>query len=138
MKTHRTINVRTLFIAIFITTLVTTFVAAKRLPPKEVTPVVSDGIQYSVAGDGRNQYVVATDVKSGDALWKVRVFNNRIKSGLEGDVQWVFITDLQLVGSSLFAKDEKERCYAVSLKTQKVTKQSCGEFKDVQHADSQK
>jgi hypothetical protein len=128
MKTHRAINVRTLFIAVLITTLVTTFLSAKRLPPKEVTPVVNNGIQYSVAGDGRNQYVVATDVKSGDVLWKVRVFTNRIKSGLEEDVQWVFITDLKLVGSSLFVKDEKQRCYAVSIKSRRVSKQTCSEF----------
>lgn len=137
MRTYLKIKIRTLFIVVSITTLVTTFVVAKRLPPKPVTPVVSEGIRYSADGDGRNQYVVATDMKSGNKLWRVRVFHNQIKPGLEEDVQWVFITDLKLVGSSVFVKDERERCYSVDLKTRRVMKQTCGDFPDMRDAHPQ-
>lgn len=137
MRTYLKIKIKTLFIVVSITTLVTTFVVAKRLPPKPVTPVVSEGIQYSADGDGRNQYVVATDMKSGNKLWRVKVFHNQIKPGLEEDVQWVFITDLKLAGSSVFVKDERERCYSVDLKTRKVMKQTCSDFPDMRDAHPQ-
>ena len=37
---------------------------AVRLPPKPVTPVISNGVRYSAEGDGVDQYVSAVDVAS--------------------------------------------------------------------------
>jgi hypothetical protein len=98
---------------------------AKRVPPKPVTPVVSGGIKYSVAGDGRDQYVVAEGVSDGKELWKIRIFHNQIKFWIEEDVQWVFITDLKLVDSSLVVRDERSRCYSVNLVKKDVQKRRC-------------
>jgi hypothetical protein len=67
---------------------------AKIAPPKPVTPVESSGIRYSADRDGKDQYVVATDIATGNQLWRVRVFHTNIKFWIEEDVQWVFITDL--------------------------------------------
>jgi len=102
--------------------------AAKRLPPKPVSPVISDGIRYTAEGDGRDQYVVAADAGSGRVLWKVKVFHNVIKFWMEEDVQWVFITDLKLVDNTLLVRDEDARCYSVELKTRAVTNVRCGAF----------
>jgi hypothetical protein len=96
---------------------------AKRTPPKAVTPVEANGVRYSVSGDRRDQYVVATETSSGKELWKTKVFHNDIDSGVEEDVQWVFITNLKLTNDSLLAKDEKSRCYSISLKTHRARKQ---------------
>jgi len=41
---------------------------------------------------------------------------------LEEDVQWLFITDLKLVGNSLWVKDEKSRCYSINLNIKAVEK----------------
>jgi hypothetical protein len=62
-------------------------VQAKRIPPKPVVPITANGVQYDAAGDGRNQYVVATDLSTGKQLWKVKVFHTRIKFWVEEDVQ---------------------------------------------------
>ena len=99
---------------------------AKRLPPKPVSPVVSGGIRYSAAGNGKDQNVVATDVASGKVLWQVRVFHNEIEASLEEDVQWIYITDLKVVDRSLLVKDERSRCYSVDLRDKRVTKRFCG------------
>ena len=99
--------------------------AAKRVNPKSVAPVVANGIRYSAEGDGRDQYVVATDASTGKELWKVRVFHTSIKFWIEEDVQWVFITDLKIVGNLLFVRDERARCYSVDIKTHRVHKVSC-------------
>src|SRR5579863_850507 len=98
---------------------------AKRVPPKPVAPVISDGIRYAAEGDGRDQYVVATDVSTDKVLWKIRVFHTRIKPFLEEDVQWVFITDLKAEGKSLFVRDEKSRCYSIDLTKKRTKKLEC-------------
>jgi|SRR5579872_1091674 len=105
------------------------FALAKRVAPRPVPPVISDGIRYSVEGDGRNQFVVAADVSTaGHELWRVKVFHNHIKFWQEEDVQWVFITDLKLVGNSLVMRDERLRCYSIDLMTKQVKKQQCSGF----------
>ena len=104
---------------------VTTVAFAKRLPPKPVAPVVANGIRYAVGGDGRDQYVVATDNSSGKELWKAKVFHTEIKPWMEEDVQEVFITDLKLMGNALFVRDEKARCYSVDLKHHGVNHAPC-------------
>ena len=98
---------------------------AKRLPPKPVPPVESNGIRYAADGDGSDQYVAATEISTGKELWRVRVFHTHIKPWLEADVQSVFITQLKLVEGSLFVRDEKERCYAVDVKDHRVHKAAC-------------
>jgi hypothetical protein len=99
---------------------------AKRLPPEPVTPVVAQGLRYSAEGDGRDQYVLASNATSGKELWKVKVFHTHVHSEMEQDVQWVFITNLKLVNDALLVRDEKARCYSVDLKTHRVHKTSCG------------
>jgi hypothetical protein len=101
-------------------------VQAKRIPPKPVVPITANGVQYDAAGDGRNQYVVATDLSTGKQLWKVKVFHTRIKFWIEEDVQWVFITNLKIIDGTLLVRDEKARCYSIDLKKRKVRRVSCG------------
>ena len=110
---------------------VSTAMEAKIAPPKPVPPVESNGVRYSADRDGADQYVVATDTATGKQLWRVKVFHTPIKPWIEEDVQWVFITDLKLVKTSLFIRDGKERCYAVDVKTHAIGKTDCsGAFAD--------
>ena len=97
-------------------------VSAKRVPPKPVTPVVAEGVEYSADGDGRNAYVVATATATGEEIWKVRVFHTRIKPWLEEDVQWVYITHLTIGDKALLVRDEKARCYTIGLRKHNVKK----------------
>ena len=99
--------------------------SAKRISPKPVSPVVSQGVEYSADGDGRAQYVVATDIATSKELWRVKIFRTRIKPWVEEDNQWVFITDLKLVGNTLTVTDEKSRCYRVDLAKKRVKKEHC-------------
>lgn len=104
-----------------------TSATAKRVPPKPVAPIVTDGIRYSAAGDGKDSYVVATDEASGKSLWKVKVFHTRIKFWRgEEDNQWLFISDLKLAGAFLLVRDEKNRCYSIYLNTKRVKRAPCG------------
>ena len=87
--------------------------------------MVHDGVTYSVAGDGREGYVVATETSTGKELWKVKVFTVHIKLWMEEDVQWVFITDLSLDSNALLIRDEKSRCYRLDLEKKRVKKDIC-------------
>ena len=98
---------------------------AKRVPPKDVPPVDVGGVRYSAHGDGRNSYVVASDL-NGKELWRVKVFHTRIEFWRgEEDNQWVFISDLKSAGNSLFARDEKNRCYSIDLDARHIKKSHC-------------
>jgi len=115
---------RALLVCIVIT-LATALAIAKIAPLKPVPPVESNGVRYAADRDGRDQYVVASDIATGKELWKVKVFHTHIKFWIEEDVQWVFITDLRLADNSLFVRDGKARCYAVDIKTHRVRKVLC-------------
>jgi homoserine dehydrogenase len=78
---------------------------AKRIEPQPVSPVESNGLEYSADGDGRVQYVTATDVATSQQLWKVKIFQTHIKPWIEEDIQWVFITNLTLNGETLVIRD---------------------------------
>ena len=106
--------------------MVTPVAVAKIFPPKPVAPVVSNGVQYSADRDGRDQYVIATDISTDKQLWKVKVFHTRIKFWVEEDTQWVFITALRLVDTSLFVRDGEARCYSVDVNSHRVRKAPCG------------
>jgi hypothetical protein len=119
-----------IIVVCIILAIVTPVALAKHKAVKPVAPVEADGVRYMVEGNGRDQYVAATDISSGKQLWKVKVFHTRILNcwlfWREEDTQWVFITDLKLLDHSLFVRNEKSRCYSVDLKTHKVRKASCG------------
>ena len=99
----------------------------KRTPPT-VAPVVSDGVRYTAEGDGKDQFVVASDARSGQVQWEAKIFHTDVKFWKhDEEKQWVFITNLKLVKNSIFVKDEKSRCYALDITSKRVKKQKCGD-----------
>jgi outer membrane protein assembly factor BamB len=103
---------------------------AKRTPPKPVAPVTGDGVTYSTAGDGVEEFVVAAEAQSGKELWRAKIYTVPIKKELETDVQTIYITRLKLSGAALYVRDEAKKCYQVDVKTQKVDSVSCAAMKD--------
>jgi hypothetical protein len=85
---------------------------------KPVPPVTQNGIRYSAPNDnGRVALVIASDAKTGNELWRLTIFETKIKPFLEEDVQWVFITRLAFKEKSLLVQDEKSRCCKIVLTT---------------------
>jgi len=100
-------------------------VYGKRVPPKPVKPVVANGVTYSADGDGRAGYIIATENATGKELWRTRVYSVHIKFWMEEDVQWVYITNLKIVGNSLLIRNETSRCYDLDLTKRKSKQISC-------------
>src|SRR4051812_5211269 len=102
---------------------------AKRLPPKEVSPVIYQGVSYSAPlwgwpkGKKENgEYVEARDAKTDKLLWELRIYKVQYDSKLEGDVQDVFITSLKLVDGNLEILNEAGDTFVVDLSKRQVIK----------------
>jgi len=98
---------------------------AKRVETKPVAPVESKGVKYSAVLNGPDQYVEATEIARGTQLWRIKVFHTYTNPWIEQDLQWVFITDLKLLGRRLFVRDERARCYSVDIGDHRVHKAAC-------------
>lgn len=94
---------------------------AKRKTPAPVPPVVWQGLEYRAPLDleqmGRVQ---AFDVSSGRQVWETRVYQVWIIPLLEEDVQWVFVSALQVLDGKLLVRNEDGKIYRLDLKTGRV------------------
>ena len=102
---------------------------AKRSPPKEVTPVVYEGVRYTaphwVIAKGKRiagGYVEAFNAKTKKRLWRIKVYETISDSQLEQDVQDVFITSMAIEKSNLVVVNERGVRYEVDLTTRTVTR----------------
>ena len=96
---------------------------AKRVPAPVIEPVVHEGVRYTVPNDrGTVGYVVAWDVATGKQLWKKTILRKCICPFFEHDVQWVFIRQMRLDGERLIFVSERDKSYALDLKTRRVKK----------------
>jgi hypothetical protein len=95
---------------------------ARRLPPKDVAPVVVDGIRYKVVHFGalheksqNGGYVQAWDVKTRKLLWDRMVYRVSYDENLEKDVQDDFIAAIRVKGGHLFVKTERSEEFDMDL-----------------------
>ncbi len=96
---------------------------AKRTPAPTIEPVVFGGIRYVVPNDkGTRGYVEAWDTATGKRLWQKTIFRTCICPLLEHDVQWVFTKRMWREGDRLILVNERNKTYALDLKTRKVRK----------------
>ena len=96
--------------------------SAKRIAPAKVDPVVSDGIRYAAPNDdGRHAYIEAWNVGTNNKLWELTIFTNAINPNLEKDVQWVFITALNIHDGRLVVTSENGKTYLVDVNTRAIT-----------------
>ncbi len=99
-------------------------ISASRPPPVLTAPVKLDGIRYaSMCGhpDGEHGQVgglLAAYDADGHVLWSMKVFDNRRRDDLEGDVQDVFFRsmDVQPDGRLLIVNEVGQR-FLVDVKT---------------------
>ena len=89
---------------------------AKRIAPPKVDPVTHEGIQYIAPNDnGRREYIQALDVETGELLKEITVKRNFIWFPIEEDVQWFYITKMEVQEGHLVVTDEKNRIFKVKL-----------------------
>jgi hypothetical protein len=99
---------------------------AKRLPPADVPPVTYEGVRYEAPHFdnpcGQNGgCVVAYDDATGAQLWALKIYCTQYDSGLETDVQDVFITSLSVENGQLIVTNEKNLQFTIDPRTQGVS-----------------
>jgi hypothetical protein len=96
---------------------------ASRKLPNPVNSVIKDGIEYSAPLDfAKIGFVVATWQKTKTPIWTKQIYVIKYeKSGLEQDVQWVFITKLRLSDNRLIITNELGYEYELDLNSLNVT-----------------
>src|SRR5882672_6131935 len=96
-------------------------VFAKRSAPSPVPPVVWQGVEYRAPLDVANMgHVQAFELSSGRKLWDTKVYDVRIIPLLEEDVQWVFISALQVQDGKLLVRNEAGKSFRLNLSTGRV------------------
>ena len=89
---------------------------AKRLPPPRIDPIQIGGLRIEAPQDnGRKAYIRAVDRTTGEVRWTLTLFENPIRSGLEEDVQWRFITGMRRVGDDVLVTAEGGGRYLVDV-----------------------
>lgn len=124
------------FVIVLIALLsVSEFSFAKRAAPKDVQPVVDQGVKYLaphvapgyIKAHGNPRCPVgcieAWSEKSGKLLWRVQVYEIKYDEKLEKDVQDNFINALQIKDANLFVETEHGDNFIVNLKTHEAKKQ---------------
>lgn len=94
-----------------------------RNAPEPVAPVDYQGVRYEVDTDEGDGVVRATEISTYKPLWMVTVYPTAYDPNLEKDVQDVYITSMAIdkAKGRLLVSDERNRAWAVDLKSQKVT-----------------
>jgi len=94
---------------------------AKRRAPSRVPPVVWQGVEYRAPLDVEHiGYVQAFELPSGRKLWETKVYHVWIVPLLEEDVQWVFISGMQVQDGKLLVRNENGKNFMLDLKTGRV------------------
>jgi hypothetical protein len=100
---------------------------AKRVAPREVAPLVVDGVRYKVphfgAFRGRSQnggYVDAEDAKTRKLIWSRMVYRVQYDVNRERDVQDVFISEIKVTGGRLVVKTERSEEFEMDLASGRV------------------
>jgi len=65
-------------------------------------------------------HVQAFDLSSGRKLWETKVYHVWIMPLLEEDVQWVFISGMQIQGGKLLVRNEQGKSFKLDPKTGRV------------------
>lgn len=95
---------------------------ADRLAPKEVEPVIYNGVKYVAPHWGyeygwkqNGGYVQAWDIKTGKKLWEKRIYEVKYDPQLEKDVQDVFITSLSIEDGKLVVINERNKKFKIDV-----------------------
>ncbi len=104
---------------------------AKRTVPPEVEPLIYNGIKIVTSAEKPDEqmessfstYIEALDNSTGEKLWRKKVYTIKLNPKIEKDVQWIFISKIEIENEKLIITDENEKKYLLELEqnnTQKV------------------
>jgi hypothetical protein len=94
---------------------------AKRKSPSPVPPLVWQGVEYRAPLDVEHMgRIQAFELPSRRQLWETRVYHVWIMPLLEEDVQWVFVSSMQVQGGKLLVTSENGKTYRLDPMTGRI------------------
>ncbi len=100
---------------------------AKRGGPAEVAPIIFNDIEYSVIhfgaelGESQNGgFIVATNAKTKERLWVLKVYETQYDIEKEKDVQDIFIEKIAITNEKLRVTDRLARQFMIKLETKEI------------------
>ena len=105
-------------------TILTTIIAfsvcnkaiAKRAPAPKIRPLIYRGVKIIAPNTPQKMgYVEAWDMEENKKVWEKKVYDVVIDPKKEADVQWIFISSLEIKDGRLIVKDERNKIYIVNL-----------------------
>ena len=100
---------------------------AKRAAPNPVAPVRVGDLEYRASNSADCPGCVEVwDMKMHSQIDNILVYKTKYRIWIERDVQWVFITKLEVHGNDMLVMNERGDSYRVDLRTKRVTKVSRG------------
>lgn len=108
-----------LFILGALTVLFYSNVHAKRAAPTKVKPVASGTMEYR-APQSQIGCIEAWNTESNEMSWRRQIYVIKYQSGLERDIQDIFITNLRLTENQLIVSNESNSEYSLDLNTLEV------------------
>ena len=102
--------------------LLSTSSNAEHILPPRIEPLVHEGVRYVVPNDkGRRAYVEAWDVQSANKLWSKTIFRRWYCPLLAAEcTRYEFMISMVLCDDQLFLTSERNRVYALTLRTKRV------------------
>lgn len=88
----------------------------KRVSPSKVSPVVFRSIKFVAPNDPQKLGVVeGWDVFTQKKVWETKVYDVTIDPSMEVDVQWVFVSKLEIKNNQLVVTNEKGQQFTVPI-----------------------
>ncbi len=103
--------------------------SAKRIAPKEVQPLILDGVRYESVVNGRplgyehrGGIIAAFDAQKDTLLWHMQIYQNQYNERLEKDVQDAYIVSIEPTenGKALLITNERHKQFLLKLEDRSV------------------
>jgi outer membrane protein assembly factor BamB len=95
--------------------------ASRANAPAEIPPIIYNDIRIVAENSSpENMGIVqAFDVNTKKLIWSTKVYKVKIKRNIEDDTQWIFISEMKIVGDKLVIVNEKKEIYNLDPNTGK-------------------
>lgn len=94
--------------------------ASGRVAPVEFDGFRFEGEEVSEGVNGGTDRVRAYNIETGELVWEKKIYDTPIDPSLETDVQWKFITKLEITDGMLVITNEAGETYTIDPKTGEV------------------
>jgi len=90
--------------------------------PAKISPVIYNDLRIVAENNSSDNMgiVQAFNVNTNKLIWSKKIYKVKIKSGIEEDIQWIFIKEIKIDNDKLLVVNESNKIYEVDPNTGKI------------------